>query len=147
MRNGAPGGGRVMDVEKSFATKGVEQAFAAMPKAVRGHALRLRSLILEVARSNAEIGALTETLKWGQPAYLTSGPKTGTTVRIGVTKSEDYGLYVPCSTTLMPAFAAQFGSDFKIDGARGLIFGQDAPQPEEAVRLLIYRAMTYHLHR
>ena len=41
----------------------------------------LRSLLVEVAEDLC-VGPLTETLKWGEPAYLTEVTKAGTTVRI-----------------------------------------------------------------
>ena len=49
------------------------------PAALRDALLELRALILEVALETEAVGRLEETLKWGQPSYLTPATKSGTT--------------------------------------------------------------------
>jgi hypothetical protein len=43
-------------------------------------------------RATPGVGALHETLKWGQPAYLTPETRSGTTLRLGVPKSGGYAI-------------------------------------------------------
>ena len=50
--------------------------FAAYPAAVKKKMLSLRELIFEVAAQSPAMGALEETLKWGEPAYLTAQSKS-----------------------------------------------------------------------
>ncbi len=42
--------------------------------------MRLRQLVLDTAAALAEVGEVEETLKWGEPGYVT---KTGSIIRLG----------------------------------------------------------------
>ena len=87
----------------------VVQAFEALPPEIRPKLLILRQLIFEVARSTDGVGPVTETLKWGEPAYLTEESRSGSTIRIGwkATAATRYGLYFNCRTTLIDSFRAR----------------------------------------
>ncbi|MGI9414318.1 MAG: hypothetical protein ACR2PM_11650 [Hyphomicrobiales bacterium] len=50
----------------------VRAVFDSYPKQTRDRLLALRGLILDTAARTEGVGALEETLKWGQPSYLTS---------------------------------------------------------------------------
>ena len=79
---------------KSFADPAVAAVFEAYPAAMRRRLLALRALVFDVAAKTEGVGRLTETLKWGQPSYLTEQTKSGTTVRIDRLKNADgYALY------------------------------------------------------
>jgi hypothetical protein len=65
----------------------VPAIFDGYPKPVRARLLALRKLILDTAKTTKGVGAIEETLKWGQPSYLTSESKSGSTVRIDQVKS------------------------------------------------------------
>ena len=54
--------------------------------------LQLRQRIFAVAEAEG-VGSLDETLKWGEPAYLTR-PRRGTTIRLGSNSSDHAALYV-----------------------------------------------------
>lgn len=71
-----------------FANKHVQAAFAAFPLDARARLLELRGLVFEVADSLPGIGPIEESLRWGQPAYLTSSTRAGTTVRLGCRPSQ-----------------------------------------------------------
>ena len=62
----------------------VAAVFATYPKPMRSKLMALRQLIYETAAATDGVGAITETLKWGEPAYLTAATKSGTTVRIRI---------------------------------------------------------------
>ncbi len=70
-------------MERTFADPKVEAAFHVFPSAVRKKLLRLRRLIFDVANKTEGVGEIEETLKWGQPSYLTPQSKSGSTIRIG----------------------------------------------------------------
>lgn len=53
----------------------VKQKFGSYPYKVKLKMQRLRDLIFEVAEATEGVGSLEETLKWGEPAYLTSEKK------------------------------------------------------------------------
>jgi hypothetical protein len=65
---------------RRFGGAKVAAVFKAYPPAVRTRLLALRELVFDVAATTPEVGRLTETLKWGQPSYLTAESGSGTLV-------------------------------------------------------------------
>ena len=61
----------------------VADVLARHPSPVRARLLDIRALIYSVATKTGGVGPLTETLKWGEPAYLTEASKSGTTISSG----------------------------------------------------------------
>lgn len=122
----------------------VNAAFEAFPDEVRPILGRLREIILEVAATSKGVGEIEETLKWGQPSYLTKRPKSGTTIRLGVTKSGKPALFTHCQTTVVSDFQSHFPNDLTYEGNRAVIIENlDATEP--LLRQFISSAMTYHL--
>lgn len=133
----------------AFNNPAVAAVFDAYPSDVRAQLLALRELIFEVAASTPGVGALQETLKWGEPAYLTPHTKSGSTVRIGFKPSQpdQYALYVNCQTTLIDTFRAMFGDEFNFEGNRAVVFQVGDTPPADALALCIAAALTYHLNK
>lgn len=109
--------------------------------------LRVRGLIFQTARDTDGVGLLTETLKWGQPSYLTQATKSGTTIRLGTRKTGGWGLYVHCQTSVMTDFRNVMSDAFTFDGNRGVLFDEREIPDENALRMLIHSALTYHQSR
>jgi hypothetical protein len=65
----------------------VAEALGRYSEPVKLRLLQVRDLIFAVAAETEGVGPLTETLKWGEPAYLTEASRSGTTIRLGVSKS------------------------------------------------------------
>ncbi|WP_416900211.1 MAG: DUF1801 domain-containing protein [Minwuia sp.] len=130
-----------------FADPAVAACFQAVPEPARSGMLALRRLIFETAAETPGVGALQETLKWGQPAYLTPETKSGSTIRIGLPKQGGYAIYAHCQTSIIPDFRSLFPDDFAFEGNRAIHFPDDVPPPAEPLRLLIRNALTYHLRR
>ena len=131
---------------RPFATAAVKAAYAAMPAAPRAALLALRGLIFDVAAGIGPHAALTETLKWGEPAYLPAKPRVGTTLRLNALKGgAGYALYFPCTTSLADTFRALYGGALKIEGARAIVFGLRDTVPEAELRHCVALALTYHL--
>jgi hypothetical protein len=130
----------VMDAE-------VARKFAAYPPAVRRKLMALRRLILETAATTEGVGVLQETLKWGEPAYVTAQTGSGSTVRIDWKKSdpERYAIYFNCQTSLVETFRTIFSDDFTFEGNRALVFEIDKPIPQQALKFCIAASLTYHL--
>jgi hypothetical protein len=124
----------------------VAPAFDALPPAARAQAMELRALIFEVAAATPGVGPLTETLKWGEPAYLTAASKSGSTIRLGVTKSDPprCAIYLNCKTTLVEAYRATFDDVFEFEGNRAVLLDPAAPLPKDALAQAIAMALTYH---
>ena len=65
---------------KKSIPKDVSGVLSTFPTASRKTLLKVRQLIFECAAADDAIGTLTETLKWGEPAYLTEQTKSGSTI-------------------------------------------------------------------
>lgn len=126
----------------------VAAAFDAFPQDARARLLRLRALILETAAAIEGVGPLEETLKWGEPAYLTSTSGTGTTVRLGwkSARPDRVALFVNCQTTLVDTYRT-LHPELTYEGDRAISFAIDAPLPEDAVAHCVALALTYHRDR
>jgi hypothetical protein len=129
----------------AFKDPDVEARFASFPEPARTGLLTLRGLIFETAETTPGIGALQETLKWGQPAYLTPETRSGSTIRLGLPKQGGFALYIHCQTTILSDFRNLFPDDFIYEGNRAVHFKDSEMLPLERVRLLIHSALTYHL--
>ena len=102
-----------------------------------------RGLIFEAAASDPRIGDIDEALRWGEPSYLTSKKKTGSTIRLGVEKgSGEAALFFNCKTTLVEEFRQTFGRDLRYSKNRAVLL---EGAPEEALRHCILAALSYHL--
>jgi hypothetical protein len=130
-----------------FQSADVETRFASVPAPIRSGILGLRQLIFQVAAGSPNVGPLHETLKWGQPAYLTSVTKSGTTLRLGLPKQGGFAIYVHCQTSIVSEFRTLFPDDFTYEGSRAIHFTDAKPVPLGKLRLFIHRALTYHLPR
>ena len=128
-----------------FSDRYVAEAFAAFPKAERRGALSLRDLIFTIAAETPGVGKVQETLKWGQPAYLTPETKSGSTLRLGLPKDGGFALYTNCRTRLISDFQALFPNDFSYEGNRAIRFQANQTLAAGKISLLIRAALTYHL--
>ncbi|MGB7405098.1 MAG: hypothetical protein WA906_05370 [Pacificimonas sp.] len=88
---------------------------------------------------------MTETLKWGQPAYLTEASKVGTTIRLGVPKNtpDACGLFVHCGTSLVEEYRVSPSDGLTFEGNRAAIFGTEGNLPKAELRHAIRQALTY----
>lgn len=100
----------------------VAEAFAAFPDRVRARLLEVRGLIFETAARMEGVGALTETLKWGEPAYLTEASGAGSTIRLGRSRSSERECAVlfNCRTTLVDDFRDRFSDAFVYEKNRAI---------------------------
>lgn len=77
-----------------FKNPAVEAKFESYPPVVRRRLLALRELVFRTARAHPEADEIDETLKWGEPAYVTTNG-AGSTVRIDW-KAKNPGRYAMC---------------------------------------------------
>ena len=131
---------------KRFADPAVAAVFSAYPPALRKRLLALRDLVFDVAARTKGVGRLTETLKWGQPSYLTEETRSGSTVRIDrLKKGDGYAIYFHCGSGLVPTFRELYPDTFRFDGKRALLFEPGEPLPAAALRHCIGLALTHHV--
>jgi Domain of unknown function (DU1801) len=132
-----------------FPDPAVEAAFDAYPKPLRTKLLALRRLIFDTARTTKGVGALQETLKWGQPSYLTPETKSGSTIRIDRVKSDAtrYAVYFHCQTDLVETFRELYPTELHYGGNRSILLDTQDDIPEPALRHCVALALTYHLNK
>ncbi len=135
--------------QDQFADKSVAAVFESYPDTVRAKLLSLRALIFETARATEGVGELNETLKWGQPSYLTPQTKSGSTIRIDqVRKRPDRcAVYFHCHSGLVPLFKDLYADELQFDGKRAILLKIEAPLPEEPLRHCVALALTHHLRK
>ena len=135
--------------QPKFKNPEVFAVFQDYPHEIKSKLLFLRNLIFEVAKKANGVGELEETLKWGQPSYLTSQTKSGTTILIDKVKSgkHDYAMYFNCQTTLVDTFREMFRDEFEYEGNRALLFKTKDKIATEKLKLCISMALTYHLDK
>lgn len=131
---------------RSFENPEVAAKFDAYPANVRRKLLALRELVFRTAAATSGVGEIEETLKWGEPAYVTKN-KSGSTVRMDWKKSDPdhYALYFHCQTNLVETFRTLFPHDFKFEGNRALVFPLESDVPQDSLALCIAASLTYHL--
>ncbi len=131
---------------KPIKNPGVAAVFDRYPPRFRRKLLALRELILETAASTRGVGPIEETLKWGEPAYLTSETKSGSTIRIQWKRSapREYSICFHCQTTLVSDFREQFPHEFNFDGNRRIVFSEKDRVPKGPLSMCIAAALTYH---
>lgn len=129
---------------RPFASPQVQAAFNVPDPVARDGMLALRDLILETADGIAGIGRIEETLRWGQPAYLTSQSRCGTTLRIGLAKQARFALFVHCRTQIIPEFTRTFSGWDRVDGTRAVLFDTASQIDPFRHGWLVERALTYH---
>ena len=131
----------------------VAQAFNAIPDAARACLLPLRAMIFETAAENAAIGELSETLKWGQPSYLTEQTKAGSTLRLGTHgESGEPAIFVICTTDLIDRFKTHYPDEWTYQGNRVLLPGwtpadQMNMTQRDALRHCMAMVLTHKLNK
>jgi len=126
----------------------IAAVFDSYPEKLKQRLLALRQLIFETADQTHGVGPVTETLKWGQPSYLTSETNRGSTIRIGQHKDADQiALFVHCKTNLIAQFKDYYGDTLTYDGKRAVVFDVNEPLVNDPVCHCISMALTYHLSK
>ncbi len=126
----------------------VAAAFDDFPSASRKTLLDVRNIILEVAHTDPRIGPLKEDLRWGEPAYLTVKPNTGSTIRLGLIKPTNTpAILFNCKTSLVENFRDQFGDELTYSKNRAVLIDQDITLISEQLKICIASALKYHLRR
>ncbi len=138
-----------MTKRKNIQNPEVAEVFETYPKDIKTKLMYLRQLIFDVASRTDGVGELEETLKWGQPSYLTTQSKSGSLVRIDRIKSQEgkYAMYFHCQTTLVDTFKEMYRGVFEFGGNRSIVFSKKDKVPVEALSHCISMALTYHLNK
>ncbi len=102
----------------------------------------LRQLIVKCAEENDMVERLTETVKWGEPSYLT---RYGSTIRMDwkAKNPDQCYLYFICTTSLVETFKFIYGEELKYEDNRAIILEINEPIPVEPLKKCIDLALSY----
>lgn len=101
----------------------------------------MRTLIFAEPEAT-QTAPLTETLKWGQPAYLPA-KRAGTTLQFGVQDGQP-ALFVHCQTDLVSRYRMLFPDAFTYCGNRAVLPPASGPFSDPAFQQIAAMALTYH---
>ena len=121
----------------------VARIFDGYPEPMRKKMLSLRQIVLDTAAETEGVDALEETLKWGEPSYLTRG---GSTIRMDwkARTPNQYAIYFNCNTSLIATFKDVYGDVFTFEGNRAIVFGETEELPVTELKHCISLSLTYH---
>jgi hypothetical protein len=129
--------------QTEFKSREVASIFESYPEKIRKKLLFLRQLILETTAETGLINELEETLKWGEPSYLT---KSGSTIRIDWKKSkpDQYAVYFHYKTKLIETFKELYRNTFTFEGNRAIILNENEAVPINELKHCLELSLTYH---
>tara|TARA_R110000823_G_scaffold52037_10_gene129039 strand:- start:1262 stop:1690 length:429 start_codon:yes stop_codon:yes gene_type:complete len=121
----------------------VDAVFANYPDFVRDKMQALRELVLETAEETEGVYQLEETLKWGEPSFVT---KDGSTLRMDWKEKtpDQYAMYFHCSSRLVDTFRLVFNYKFQYEGKRAIVFKLNQKIPKAELKECIKATLTYH---
>jgi hypothetical protein len=113
------------------------------PATVKNKMIFLRNLIIEVAKEAEDLNQIEETLKWGEPSFIT---KHGSTLRMDWKEKtpDQYALYFKCTSKLIETFKNVFGEKLKYEGNRAIVFDLNQEIPVDEIKSCIKAALLYH---
>ena len=119
----------------------VKQKFTTYPENIAVVLHEIRSLILQVAVQDG-ITELEETLKWGEPSYIS---KIGTTICFDhkPKSAEQFCIYFNCKTKLIETFKELYGDTFVYQGNRALVFKLNQTLPSRELAHCLSLALCY----
>ncbi|PCH63885.1 MAG: hypothetical protein COC19_00465 [SAR86 cluster bacterium] len=120
----------------------VKEVLDSYPENIRRKLMLIRQMIFEIAQEQL-LDTPIETLKWGEPSYLT---KKGSTVRLAFNAKQplQYGVYFNCRTSLIETFKELYPSDFHYMTNRAIIFQVSQHIPISPLRHCLSLSLRYH---
>lgn len=121
----------------------VDKIFAAYPDFVRNQMQFLRELVIETAKETEGVNELEETLKWGEPSFLT---KYGSTLRMDWKEKtpDQYAMYFQCTSRLVDTFRLVFDQKFQYEGTRAIVFQLNQKIPVPELKECVKATLRYH---
>ncbi|MCH1429386.1 MAG: DUF1801 domain-containing protein [Chlamydiales bacterium] len=127
----------------------VLEVINSYPKHIQKSLLKVRELIFKIAEKTKEVGHIEEALRWGEPSYLTSKSKSGSTIRLAYHSSlgEYYALHFNCKTTLIDSFKLLYPDTFSFKGNRSILLHYKDPLAKKELSHCLLLALTYHINK
>lgn len=128
---------------EKFKNPDAAEIFNNYPRNIRNKLIFLRQLVFDTAAETEGVGALEETIKWGEPSYKTKG---GSTIRMDWKNSSprQYAMYFHCRTKLVDTFRELYGDKLRFDGNRAILFDVHDEVPVDEIKHCILLSLTYH---
>ena len=123
-------------------TPEIQAKFSSYPLAAQKQLEEVRRLILTAAKENA-LGAVEESLKWGEASYLVKG---GSAIRIDwKPKDPDViKVYFHCQTSLIETFREIYRQEFDYQGKRAIVIPLKASAESGPLKHCLQLALKYH---
>lgn len=120
----------------------VKSLIESYPNPARDYLMQIRELIYDIAE-NESLGAITETLKWGEPSYAS---KKGSPIRMDwkAKNPESVSIFFNCKTTLVETFRELHANALQLNGNREIIISTAEPLPVDELRSCLVMALRYH---
>jgi len=127
----------------NFENTTVATVFENYPVEIKQQMMALRQLIMDTATETEGVSALEETLKWGEPSYLTKG---GSTIRIDWKQANpnEYAMYFNCKSKLVDTFKELYQEELTFDGNRAIVLKTGLAIPSAELKHCVSLALTYH---
>ncbi|MEM1037860.1 MAG: hypothetical protein AAGI12_00145 [Pseudomonadota bacterium] len=126
----------------------VQKAFAALPPSASKILLQVRERILAQSTANATIGPVTETLKWGQPSYLTEKTQAGSTLRLSTTKEDQKpAIFVHCQSGLADEIRDLYGDTLSVPDQRHVVLPHMMEDHAQTIDHVIALVLTHHARK
>jgi hypothetical protein len=124
----------------------VAAVFEHYPINIQKKLFYLRQLILDTGSETDGVDSVEETLKWGEPSYVS---KTGSTIRLGWKKSNpsQFALYFNCKTKLVETFREIYRDTFIFEGNRAIVFNENDDISVDELKQCIASSLTYHTRK
>lgn len=105
--------------------------------------LALRDLVIETAKDLEELDEIHETLKWGEPSFVT---KIGSTLRMDwkAKRPDHCVLYFQCTSRLVDSFRLIFGDRLTFEGNRAILLPLEEDIPKSELVACIRASLCYH---
>jgi len=120
----------------------VKQKFETYPSNIKQKLLVLRETILLIA-GELSLMDLQETLKWGEPSYMT---KRGSTIRFDWKEKhpQQFCIYFNCKTSLVNTFKELYSDTLKFDGNRAIVIDINESIAWAELKHCIKLSLRYH---
>ncbi|HEY0921147.1 DUF1801 domain-containing protein [Rheinheimera pacifica] len=120
----------------------IEAKFASYPVEAQQQLKDIRRLVFSVAEEHG-LGAVDETLKWGEASYCVKG---GSPIRIDWKAKDPNAIkvYFHCQTSLVETFREIYREEFEYEGNRAIVIPLGAFAGAGPLRHCLQIAMQYH---
>jgi hypothetical protein len=136
------------DQAPAFASPEIAAKFDGYPPTAKRQLMQIRQWIYDLAQSADGVGRLTESLKWGEPAWR---PKSGAGATIRADwkekKPDCVMVFFDCKTDLIDRTRSLLSAELTCEGNRAIILPFNKPLPENALKTALGWALTYHRDR